>query len=179
VTTLGQDVRYALRFLRRTPGFTTVAALTIGLGIGANTAIFSVLYGVLLRPLGVPSADRVVLLFQSSRAAVQSRTGTSPRVLDEWRQRARSFDAIAGYSFDSVTLEGTPAEELGLTLVVSKEFFDVLQVRPVLGRTFSAGGRPVQRAQREYGDVAVGRVRADVRCDQRHRAAPHRAPWVT
>jgi hypothetical protein len=71
VTTLGRDARYALRFLRRSPGFTTVAALTIGLGIGANTAIFSVLYGVLLRPLGVPSADRVVLLFQSSRAAVR------------------------------------------------------------------------------------------------------------
>jgi len=139
VTTLGQDARYAVRFLRRSPGFTTVAALTIGLGIGANTAIFSVLYGVLLRPLGVPSSDRVVLLFQSSRAAVQSRTGTSPRVFDEWRQRARSFEAIASYSFDSVTLEGTPAEELGSTLVVSKEFFDVLQARPVVGRTFSAG----------------------------------------
>ncbi|HEX7049883.1 MAG TPA: ABC transporter permease [Longimicrobiales bacterium] len=139
--TLLQDIRYALRTLRRAPGFTAVAVLTLALGIGANTAIFSVVNGVLLHPLPYPEPDRLVgvyQLWQGDRAVMtpanfrdvrQQATGadgTSSPVLEEMAPYYRSDFTLTG-SGDPVRLQGVE---------VGAGFFDVLGVAPVLGRTF-------------------------------------------
>ena len=132
------DIRFALRQLRTSPGFATVAVLALSLGIGAATAIFSVIDAMLLRPLPFASQERLVYPF------MKSRTGTSEPAsylgyFDE-RAQLRTFDALAGYStFDRVNVEG-PNGPVSLRAVKGTDnFFDVFGVRPILGRTFLPG----------------------------------------
>jgi predicted permease len=141
---LGRDLRYALRGLLRAPGFTTLAVLTLGLGIAASTAIFSVVQGVLLRELPYPQADRIVRLFQintdGATTAPPRRVGNAsePNV-DDWRTRTRSFAAIAAMSGPgTVPVSGGREPVLAGATQVSREFVDVLGVRPAAGRWFSA-----------------------------------------
>jgi putative ABC transport system permease protein len=137
IETLLQDIRYGLRMMRRNPGFTTVAILTLALGIGANTAIFSVVNGVLLNPLPYPHPEQLVGLHQS-KANFQTGSVSFPNFLD-WQKDNRSFSAMAimrGYSF-SLTGAGEADQVNGL--FISSEFFDLLGVKPVIGRTLRAG----------------------------------------
>src|SRR5262249_35004153 len=102
-----QDVRFAFRVLRKTPSFAAVAVLTLGLGIGANTAVFSVVNTVLLRPLPFLDADRLVLVW-----ATESKSGATMDVasypdFEAWRDRSRSFDGMAAFTGRGVTLAGT------------------------------------------------------------------------
>ncbi len=133
------DLRYAIRALRMRPGFVLLATLTLALGIGANTAIFSVVYGVLLRPLALTDPDRVVFLVQTRAEQPGAPGTTSPQNLEYWREHAESFQGITAWYFDSLTLEEPDAEaqELGYALKVGVNFFDVLGVRPALGRGFN------------------------------------------
>ena len=131
-----QDVRFAARMLMKTPGFTLVAVLTLALGIGANTAVFSVLNGVLLRPLPFHDPDRLVVLFQSS--ANFERGSISYFNLLDWKQMNRTFDAIAGYRNSSYTMTGLGEAEQVRAEMVGHEFFPILQVQPMLGRSFTA-----------------------------------------
>ena len=96
-TSLVADSRYALRQLRKHPGFTAVAILTLALGIGASTAIFSVVYGVLLRPLPFPDPDRIVAVFEITSQG-PARPGSPIPNFDDFRDQSRSFQAIAKYS---------------------------------------------------------------------------------
>ena len=146
------DLRYAARALTRMPGFTAVAALTLALGVGANTAIFSVVYGVLLRPLGVTEPERLVFLFQTNLAEGRTRSGTSPANFNDWRAETQSFDGLTAFIWESVTLQGDQeAEELGACLMVSANFFSVLGIEPAAGRTF----RAEDEVEKRRGQVTV------------------------
>src|ERR1700690_2453689 len=99
-----QDFRFALRTFRRIPGFTFAALLTLALGIGANTAIFSVIDGALLHPIPFPESDRLVTLYQETPRD-QKNAVSYPNLLD-WQRRAQTFEGIAGVRNDSFTLAG-------------------------------------------------------------------------
>jgi predicted permease len=128
------DLRYALRALRRSPGFTLAVILTLALGIGANSAIFSVVYGVLLRPLPYGSPDRIVLLY--GRYPQFGRTGTSLPDFIDWRAGSRSFEQLAARHNGSFVLTGEGEPERVVADRVTANFFATFGVRPVLGRAF-------------------------------------------
>jgi putative ABC transport system permease protein len=133
---LFQDVRYGLRMLRKSPGFTAVALLTLALGIGANTAIFSVVYGVLLRPLPYKDAGGLVVLNETTPKVGQ--VGVSyPNFLD-WRSGSRSFSQMAAVANVSFNLAGVDQPENIMGEAVSPNFLSILGVRPILGRNFDA-----------------------------------------
>lgn len=100
------DIRYALRALRRNPGFTAVALLTLALGIGANAAMFSIVNGILLRPLPYPNAHELVLLYQSSPKNGELLGRLSYEDLEDWRARTRSLASIAAFAPVSTILTG-------------------------------------------------------------------------
>ena len=130
------DLRYAIRMLMKTPGFTAVAIFTLAVGIGANTAIFSVVNGVLLRPLPYPDPDDVVLVYSANE---RTRRGTSsyPNYRD-WRERNQSFEDLATFTSSSFTWTGAGEPERLTAARVSASFFSLLRVKPLYGRTFSA-----------------------------------------
>jgi predicted permease len=135
LATLGQDLRYGLRQLRRNPGFTVVTILTLALGIGTTTAIFSVVNAVLLRPLPYKDPGRLVEVHEKYQGQV---TGTAPADYLDWQQQNHVFEkmAIAGSNSEELYLagEGQPEELQGRR--VSASFFPVLGIQPILGRTF-------------------------------------------
>jgi putative ABC transport system permease protein len=130
-----QDLRYALRRLVKAPGFTIVAVITLALGIGANTAIFSVVNGVLLQPLPYPEPERLVGVYHTTEGHRAVMSG--PNFTDVART-ARSFENAAAISTGRMILTGE-GEPIGLPVAeVSASLFNVLRVRPALGRTFNA-----------------------------------------
>jgi hypothetical protein len=130
---LGQDIRYALRQLNRSRGFAVVAILTLALGIGANTAIFSVIDSILLEPLPFPHQDRLVQLIANPN------TSPAPKGwIREYQVRSHALASVSGYSMNTefnLTGIGNAARAFGST--VSTNIFDTLGVRPALGRFFS------------------------------------------
>ena len=132
-----QDLRYAIRSLRKSPGFTVATVLTLALGIGANTAIFSVVNAVLLRPLPFKDADRLVQVWGTSPGS--KRDFVSQPDLDDWRAMTRSFSGLAASSPQSVNLTGGDEPERVIGDFVSADFFPVLDVQPALGRLFLPG----------------------------------------
>lgn len=136
--TLFQDIRYGVRMLRKSPGFTVVALITLALGIGANTAIFSIVNAVLLKPLPFPEPERLIFITSALSNAnnVSLPFATSyPDFLD-WRATTKSFSDMASYHGDSVTLTGLDQPLHLNTQVVSGDFFSVLGIQPMLGRGF-------------------------------------------
>jgi predicted permease len=133
-----QDLRFALRQLRKSPGFTTIAVLTLALGIGAATAMFSVIYATVLRPLPFHDPDRI-LFVETHAAASYIQPASWPAYLDE-RSQNQSFEYLAGFSqFAGVNLDtGSQVVHLHNTST-SDHFFDVFGVQPLLGRTFVVG----------------------------------------
>ncbi len=135
--TLVLDLRYALRTLARSPGFTAAAALTLALGIGANTAVFSVVQHVLLAPLGLPREERLVTVWQDERVHGGPATEWTGRsVFDGWRRGNETFDGMTVVSDWLPQVTGADRPEALNGAVVSHEYFDVLGVRPALGRAF-------------------------------------------
>jgi putative ABC transport system permease protein len=135
VEQFAQDLRYGARLLRRSPAFSVVAVLTLALGIGANTAIFSVVNAVLLRLLPFPEPDLLVSIWESSPKGNQ-RNVVNPLNFMNWRDRTRSFQQMAAmHGWDAnITGEGEPLAANGMR--VSPEFFSVLGVSPLMGRGF-------------------------------------------
>ncbi|HXS79749.1 MAG TPA: ABC transporter permease [Gammaproteobacteria bacterium] len=129
-------LRYAWRGLFKSPWFTGVAVLTLGLGIGVNTAIFSVIHSVLLAPLPYDDAGRLVLIRQSAPLAGQNDVGVSIRELYDYRERLASFDALVEFHQMDFDLLRRGDPDRVATGVVSHNFFDVLGIRPLYGRTF-------------------------------------------
>src|ERR1700684_765790 len=143
--TLLQDLRYGLRTLRKNPGFTAIAVLTLALGIGANTAIFSVVNGVLLRPLPFRHPSRLVLIAEKSSFPVIS---TSRENYLDWRDQSHSFEAMEATRSGSITLTGAGEPERLNVRMATAELFPMLGINAQVGRTFlaeedRAGGTPV------------------------------------
>jgi len=134
-----QDARYGLRSLRRNPGYALAAILTLALGIGANTAIFSVVHGVLLQSLPYGSGERLVRLRVDAPGVSMTDGVFSPLEVDDLRNRTHSFEAVSEYHSMSFVLLGRPEPERVQAGVVSANFFDLLGVKPILGRTFLPG----------------------------------------
>jgi putative ABC transport system permease protein len=136
---LRQDVAYGLRGLRHNPGFSFVVILTLALGIGANTAIFSIVHGVLLRDLPYAEPQRLMMLNQSAPKAGQPQLGFSVPDFTDFRERSRAFESLAEYHSMWFILLGRKDPERVQTGVVSDNFFDLLGVKPLLGRGFLPG----------------------------------------
>jgi putative ABC transport system permease protein len=141
-----KDIRYALRVMRRQPGVTFIAVLTLALGIGANTAIFSAVNAVLLRPLPYDDPDRVVTVWEKRQAEGVLDNVVSPADFLDWAKMNTTFESMAAMTSTSADLTGNGEPERLAVGVVSPPFFDVLRVRPALGRAFtpdeSFTGRP-------------------------------------
>ena len=134
MNTLLADLHYALRLLIKSPAFTVIAALTLALGIGANTALFSVVNGVLLNPLAYPHSDRLVVIY-ATIAGLDSAPIEYPNFLD-WQHDSRSFASMAAYRSEDYTFIGNGEGERLDGYMISATFFDTLGIMPVLGRTF-------------------------------------------
>ena len=134
--TLLQDLRYALRMLVKSPGFTAIAVLTLALGIGANTALFSVVNGVLLSPLPYPQPNQLVALYSRTPDFTHSSI-SYPNFLD-WQRQNNSFTDLAAWRGDSFNMTGAGEPERLRTTMASADFFSILGVQPVVGRTFTA-----------------------------------------
>src|SRR6266404_81382 len=130
-----EDLRYALRQLRKSRGFTVIAVVTLTLGIGANTAIFSVVNGVLLSPLPFPNAGRIVSMFQDKPNFPKGAI-SYPNFLD-WQRDNRSFEALAAYRWGDGSITGVGQAEDVHAQRISCTFFPILSVNPLLGRNFS------------------------------------------
>ena len=130
------DIRYALRMFAKNPAFTFVALLTLALGIGANTAIFSLVNSILLRPLAYREPDQLVRLIQSSPALGLSTWNLSQADFAAYREQNRSFESLALYSASGANLTGDGEPERLPVSPVTADFFRVLGVNPIAGRTF-------------------------------------------
>src|SRR4029453_12753830 len=132
-----RDSRHALRALLRTPAFTAIAALTFGLGIGVNTAGFSVFNGVVLRPLPYPDPDRIAMVWMDNRQQGIKEDITSwPNYMD-WRNQSSSFAVMAGFTDAAFNLTGADEPERLQGAQATANFFDVMGVRPLLGRLYT------------------------------------------
>jgi putative ABC transport system permease protein len=137
--TLWQDIRFGLRMLRKSPGFTAVAILTLAIGIGANTAIFSVVNAVILQPLSYPNPDRLVELELTVPKGGNQDVASIPR-FNVWREQTRVFDSVAAYDFSGpgINLTGVAPPEQIKGIHVSADYFRVFGVPLALGHAFTA-----------------------------------------
>jgi putative ABC transport system permease protein len=159
VETFIKDVRYGARATRRSPGFVLILVLTLALGIGANTAIFSVVYSVLLRPLPYPSAERLVWLGESTAKA----SGISVTWINfqHWRNENTSFEDMAGISWADVTVTGRGEALLTHASLVTHTFFGLTGYKPLMGRVFTEdddrkGASPTVVISAEFWSSALG-----------------------
>ncbi len=135
---VGQDIRHGARSLLRRPAFTVAALLTIAVGIGANTSIFTLLHATILRPLPFPEAGRLVVLCQTMERYGLSRMSVSFPDLRDWQKENHSFQSISPYRSDTASLLGTGEPERLEAAWVGHDLFETLGVRPALGREFVA-----------------------------------------
>jgi putative ABC transport system permease protein len=142
MNTLIQDLKFGLRMLAKNPGFTAVAILTLALGIGANTAIFSVVNAVLLKPLPYADPDRLAVIWETEPSAPGGLFPDTGPDFQDWRAQNHVFEGISAVTIDSGTLTGfgEPLQLRGLS--ISPNTFQVLGVQPLLGRTFSPDEGP-------------------------------------
>src|SRR6185437_6303690 len=136
MNTLLLDIRLGLRMLAKSPGFTAIAALTLALGIGANTALFSVVNGVLLNPLAYPHSNQLVALYEKAPGFDKGAI-TYPNFLD-WERESRTFSSMALYRHEDYNFTGRGEGQRLSGYMVSADFFSTLGVSPILGRTFRA-----------------------------------------
>ena len=136
------DLKYAARSLRRSPGFVIAAVATLALGIGANSAIFSVVNGVLMRPLPYPDPDRLVLVWERNVPRHQETNVVNPQNYLDWQDRAKSFSGLALLSWSQITFTGDSPEIIS-GRAVTPNFFDVIGMPLAMGRGFTqAEGLP-------------------------------------
>src|SRR5450631_4945662 len=129
------DLRYALRQLIKSPGFAAVTILTLALGIGACTAIFSVVNAVLLRPLDYPDPARLVIIRETNLPDFPEFSVSPPNYLD-WEKQTKSYEYLAAYSGSRINLTGDGEPQQLVGIKATAHYFDVYGIKPVLGRTF-------------------------------------------
>ncbi len=131
------DIKLAFRALLRRPGFTVVVIATLAIGIGINTAIFSVVDGVLLKPLPYPQPDRIVTVWEANPQLDVTQDRVAAATFSDWAERSRSFSALGAYNFEDFLLDQVDEPEQIPGARLSPEVFDVIGVRPSMGRAFS------------------------------------------
>jgi putative ABC transport system permease protein len=136
VTSLTQDIRYALRTMLRSPGFTVVAVITLALGIGANTAIFSIVNGVLIRPLPYDRPDRLVSILESNPRRGLDVTAVSPANFLDWRRQSTAFSGMAGTQSLSFNFTGNTGAIRIDGAAISANLLSLLGQQPLRGRGF-------------------------------------------
>jgi hypothetical protein len=134
MNTLFQDIRYGLRMLGKNPGFAAIAILTLALGIGANTALFSVVNGVLLNPLPFPNPDQLYELY--SKTPVDEHSSISYLNFLDWRKDNHSFSTLGAFRASDMNLTGAGEPERLHGHMISAELFPTLDIPPILGRNF-------------------------------------------
>src|SRR5690348_15207313 len=159
VETLFQDLRFAFRVLRKSPGFTALSVLTLALGIGATTTIFSVVYGVLLRPLPFSEPSRIMAIFEVNTHGTWSHLA-DPK-FDDFRDQNHRFAAMAKYNANVVSVSGTSQPTRTMIAGVTPDFFKVFRVQPVFGRDFNTddnkkGAAPVVLVSYGYWKQYLG-----------------------
>src|SRR6201997_3756226 len=157
--TLLQDLRHAFRILRRSPGITAVSVITLALAIGATAAIFSVVYGVLLRPLPYNNPDRIVAIHEVNTRGTWSRLA-DPN-FDDFRDQNHSFESAAKYSAYVISVSGGAQPTRTMVASVSPDFLKVFRVQPIMGRDFVAadakkGAAPVALVSNGYWKQHLG-----------------------
>ena len=156
---LWADIRYACRTIRRAPSFAALIAVTLALGIGLTTAIFTVVHGVLLEPLPYPDADRLVWLGESTGSA--NGISVTPGNFSRWRSDNRSFDALAAFQFTRMTMTGRSEARQTTALQVTPEYLALLGMRPLLGRLLASdderpGASPVIVLTHRFWSATLG-----------------------
>src|SRR5437016_3036027 len=149
--TLWHDLRYGARMLRKNPGVTAVAVVTLALGIGANTAIFSVVNAVMLRPLPYRNPDRLVSLW--ANVPEHGRWRTAPANFFDWKKQNKLFEDMAAYGAWTMTLTGDGEPEQMLGTLAGAGYFSVVGVEPMLGRLKT--GITVEQAQAEMNTIGA------------------------
>ncbi|HEV8375060.1 MAG TPA: ABC transporter permease, partial [Candidatus Polarisedimenticolia bacterium] len=136
--TLWQDLRYGFRLLVQNPGFTAVAVLTLGLGIGANTAIFSVVHAVLLKPLPYADSERVVMVWENNLSKGWDSFAVAPPNFADWQKQNHVFETLVAYQSSSLVLTGEAEPEKLAAMQTTDGFFRLSGIEPALGRSFRA-----------------------------------------
>lgn len=131
-----QDLRYGLRVLLKSPGFTALAVIALALGIGANTAVFSVAIAFLRKPVALPNLDRLVMLLSLPPGETLNFSSVSPADYLDWKAQSHSYEEIAVWKYNDVNLTGTDEPEKLVGGFVSANFFDTVGVQPAIGRAF-------------------------------------------
>jgi putative ABC transport system permease protein len=142
-----QDLRYGLRMLLKSPGFTALAVLALALGIGANTAVFSVASAFLRKPVSFPNLDRLVMVLSQAPSETFIWDAVSPATYLDWKSQSHSFQEIAVWKTNDVNLTGTGDPEKLVAGSVSANFFDTLGVVPAMGRPFRPDEEQLGREQ--------------------------------
>ena len=169
---LWHDLTFSFRQLRRSPAFTLVAAVTLALGIGANSAIFALVDAALLRPLPFPAPDRLVMVWERSERSAHA--GVSPLNMTDWNERGRTFESIAGFvpNIGGMVMNGRDgAAETVTRQWVTAGFFDAIGVKAIAGRTFL----PADHAARS-NVVVLSEARGDALRPRPHCRRPRHPP---
>src|SRR3954467_5120970 len=132
-----QDIRYAIRLCLRTPGFTAVAVIALALGIGANTAIFTLVNAVLLEPLPFRDPSRLVVMWETNARRGGRPNTIAPANFLRWRERATAFDRMGPFSDYRINLTGSGEPEELIGMDVTPDFFPTLGITPIAGRIFA------------------------------------------
>ena len=163
IESVWRDARYAVRMLRRTPGFAFVTIVTLALGIGANTAVFSVAHAMLLQSLPYPEPHRLVAIIPSQKSGPSTAEPVSFPTFRDWQRENRSMEAMAAYVVAGTTMTGRGDAEAPVTAAVTPNLFAVLAAPPLLGRTLlpddaeSASGRVVVLGEPFWRERLAGR----------------------
>jgi putative ABC transport system permease protein len=145
-----QDLRYDVRMLLKSPGFTAVAILTLAMGIGPNTAIFSVVYAALLRPLPYSQPDRLITLGEVRNAGNTSWVASYPDYLD-WVKQSKTFQSLSGFRAEQLVFHGAREPQMIIAGMGTTNFFSTLGVKPMLGRDFATGDDTVVSTEAPVG----------------------------
>ena len=134
--TLWQDLRYGARMLLKKPGFTLIAIITLALGVGANTAIFSAVNAALLRPLPYEESERLVVLYETNPKQGRDEMSVSYPNFADWRAQSQSFERLVACLYGGMILTGKDEPARLQVMAVSADFFAMLRVKPLRGRVF-------------------------------------------
>ena len=153
--TLLHDVRFAIRQLRKSPGFALTAILTLALGIGVNTAVYSMMDAVVLRPLAVPDLNRVVTVAEEQKRGDYEQVALAN--YEDWKRQSRSFEDLAVRTSADLTLTGAGDAAHVQASYTSPNFFDVMRVEPLIGRVFANSEAQPARITSRFSAIHSGR----------------------